>query len=102
MLVGFRYGNWGSDGTVQAKVTRILNDDGQSEHSELSIPPIPLTEEEQRMLKQPLDPRVARILDDLLRNRDLVGQQYANRRILRFPCSRNEDDESPEKEGAIV
>gem|GEM_PF-2943459 len=75
--------------------------------SELELPPISLTDEERRILQQPLDPRVARILKELHEHRDMLEQLFTNRRIVPFQygCSPSyigrDENQSPHA-GAIV
>lgn len=86
----------------------LLNDNGQSEQPELSVPPpIPLSDEERRILEQPIDPRVVRILNELQCYSESVEQLLANRYILPFPCDHEAkrkavSGEAPKHEGAIV
>jgi hypothetical protein len=86
----------------------FLNDSDQSEQPELSVPPpIPLSDEERRILEQPIDPRVVRILNELQCYSESVEQFLANRHILPFPCDHEAKPkvvpgEAPKHDGAIV
>src|SRR5437773_8617427 len=86
----------------------FLNDNGQSEQPELSLPPpIPLSEEERRILEQPIDPRVVRILNELHCYSESLEQLLATRHMLPFPGNHEAkptgvSGEAPEHDGAIV
>ena len=93
--------------TQAAKISHFLNDNGQSEQPELSIPPIPLSEEQRRILEQPIDPRVVRILNELHCYTESVEQLLATRHLLLFPGNHEAkpkvaSGEAPEHDGAIV
>ena len=86
----------------------FLNDNGQSEQPELSLPPpIPLSEEQRRILEQPIDPRVVRILNELQCYSESVEQFLASRHILPFPCDHEAkptvvSGEAPKDEGGAI
>jgi hypothetical protein len=86
----------------------FLNDNGQSEQPELSLPPpIPLSEEQRRILEQPIDPRVVRILNELQCYSESVEQFLASRHILPFPFDHEAkptvvSGEAPKDEGGAI
>jgi hypothetical protein len=93
--------------TLAAKIAHFLNDNGQSEQPELSLPPIPLSEDERRILEQPIDPRVVRILNELHCYSESVEQLLATRHLLPFPGNHEAkptvaSGEAPKHDGAIV
>lgn len=55
-------------------------------------PTISLTAEEKNMLEQPMDPRVARILEELRAIKVAEEQAPGSSRIIRFPESNLPDD----------
>ena len=51
------------------------------------LPVIPLSDEQRRILEQPVAPRVKRILSEIEEERKEMAGAVKSRRIIRFPCA---------------